>query len=171
MNETLEECERFKTEMLEQLHELTFTQAKLMLSSMKLFLGWFDEHEARQLEEFKQLLECPPRLMMKQRKELSPSIQPKKGYQDLMCNDTLIEVDDFEEANLSEYASGGATPMKNDCDRYSNLRASSGSHKRKQEHSNSDLATSGLRLEEKKKIDSLSNRVQSKSQFRKNAGA
>ena len=48
---------------------------------------------------------------------------------------------DFEEANLSEQEeeTGGGAPKKNECDRYSDLRAShTGSQIRKRERINSD---------------------------------
>ena len=59
-------------------------------------------------------------------KSLSPSVQPKQPepHQELQRKETLIDIDDVEEANLSEY-DGDGTPKKNECGRYSDLRGGS----------------------------------------------
>ena len=59
MTEAIEELERFKLEMIEQLQELIFDQAKVMLSTMKSLFSQFQIVEAGQYEEFKSLLEKP----------------------------------------------------------------------------------------------------------------
>ena len=101
-------------------------------------------------------------------------------------NETLIDIDDVEEANLSEYEVGETTPKNNDCDRYSDLRASkSGSNTqgRERKRSNSDiLATTPIKMRGSNNSEkgqegagqgsSFSDRVRNKdkSSLRKNAG-
>ena len=50
MSEAIEEQERFKVEMVEQLHELIYDSAVIMLTTMKSLFKEFDELEDRNLE-------------------------------------------------------------------------------------------------------------------------
>ena len=66
----------------------------------------------------------------------------------------MIEVDDVEEANLSEY--NGSSPLKNSCDRYSDLRGSIGGSDSKKERSNSNIE---IPFKNESKKSQLSNSV------------
>lgn len=52
MNEAIEEQERFKAEMVEQLHELILEQAKVMLETMQGLFSQFELCETGQLADF-----------------------------------------------------------------------------------------------------------------------
>ena len=55
MTEAIEELERFKSEMVKQLSELTAKQAQIMLRTMKSLLSEVQEMEEKTLAEFQGL--------------------------------------------------------------------------------------------------------------------
>ena len=105
MIEAIEELERFKAEMVEQLEGYIFEQAGIMLKMIKNIFAESDAIEQTTMKKFKKLM----------------SGKSAGGNPFSQANELLIDVDDFQEAQLSEYS---GTPTKNQCDRYSDLRGS-----------------------------------------------
>ena len=93
VTETIEELERFKTDMVEQLSVLIVKQARIMLTSMINLLGEINHVEQQALFDFQNMLDHQPFKVQTLGPELSS----------LAKKHTLLDIDDCEDANLSEY--------------------------------------------------------------------
>lgn len=114
MTDTIEELERFKADMVESLSVQIVKQAKIMLTSMRSLLGEMKNVEQSTLVEFQNMLDQNPFKVQ----SLGPELATLAKMQ------TLLEIDDYEEANLSEYE-GSPLQRIGTIDRYSDLRGSS----------------------------------------------
>ena len=115
-----------------------------MLTTIKSLFGEFQQVETEQLKEFTNLLEHPPAPRNERLAQLSPNVLPSLFKR----HESLIDIDDVEEANLSEYEVGG-TLQKNECGRYSDLRASvsgNGSGRERQRSNSDNLTTSPVKI-------------------------